>query len=209
MKIKLVMFDIDGTLLDTTEFILQAYEHVFRIHKFSSKTRAEISAVIGKHLRECYQLLTGLEQVDHLIKDHKNFQQNNYHLAESFSDTESTLKKLKEKGILLAAISTRYGPSVPETLKRNNIFHYFDLILTADEVTKVKPDPEGIQKVLKFFSIKPEEAMFIGDSPADVEAGKNAQVKTIGVSFGFHGESIKNSKPDFLVHHLSEILKLL
>lgn len=209
MKTKLLMFDIDGTLLDTTEFILQAYEHVFKVHKFPAKNRVEISRVIGKHLRECYQLLTGLEQVDHLIKDHKSFQQNNYHLAQAFLDTENTLKELKKRGIKLAAISTRYGPSVPETLKRNHIFNFFDLILTADEVSKVKPDPEGINKVLKLFSIEPSEAIFVGDSPVDVEAGKNANVKIIGVSFGFHGDSIKNSKPDFLVHHLSEILKLI
>src|SRR3990167_5685323 len=122
MKIKAVLFDLDGTLLDTTEFVLQAYEHVLHNHKLPTKPRAIVSSLIGKHIKECYQILTGLEKVEHLIASHFDFQDRHYHLATPYEDTLYTLERLKKNGIKQAVITTRYGPSVVETLKRSQIF---------------------------------------------------------------------------------------
>lgn len=207
--IQAILFDVDGTLLDTNEFIFQAFEHTITTQGFTSQTREQIRNVIGKNLEDCYTLLTGCTHPADLVEAHRAFQENNYHLSTPFQNTIETLTKLKESGFKIAVITTRFKRTSIQTLANAKILEFFDLVLSGDDVKNLKPHPESLEKALEFFDIAPQQAAMVGDTHVDVLAGKNAGTKTIGVTYGFGGEKIKEHNPDFVVEDIADILKVL
>lgn len=208
MKPKAILFDIDGTILNTHEYIYQAFQHSLSKHD-KSLAREELQFIMGKPLEECYRILTSLENVTDLMQTHKQFQLDNPHLAVPFDNTISTLETIHGHGIQIAAVTNRARKSVLETLERSALMPYFDQVVAVEDVVNPKPEPEGIQKILTYFEVDPAHAMMVGDSDVDVIAGKNAGVKTVGVTYGFHREKIKEVEPDFVIEDIKEIISIL
>ncbi|MBI4733283.1 MAG: HAD-IA family hydrolase, partial [Rubrobacteridae bacterium] len=194
---KAVLFDVDGTLLDTTEFIFQAFEHSLNKHGYSPRSRNEFSRLIGKPLNYNYSVLAPGSDIDLLSKTHREFQLGHIDLARTYPYTTETLKTLRSENLKIAAVTTRSRASTIETLKSCDILKLIDYVVALEDVVNVKPDPEPVLKALSYLDINPENAVMTGDSDADVFAGKNAGTKTIGVTYGFHGIRIADSKPDY------------
>lgn len=96
-----------------------------------------------------------------------------------------------------------------KTLKIGGIAPYLELVITDADVTLHKPDPEGILKALTLFNVSPDRAIMIGDTAVDVLAGRNAGVKTVGVTYGFHARKIEEAKPDYVIDNILEVLPIL
>lgn len=207
--IKAVLFDIDGTLLDTTEFIYQAFEHTIKKFGLPSTSRETLSKLIGKPLDDCYAAIISSNETTHLVEEHRLYQEKNLHLSVAFADTLATLQYLKEHQIKIVAISTRSKRTSIATLELAKLLSLFDLVISKEDVTKQKPNPEGIIKALKFLTLKPQNALMVGDTDVDVNAGKNAGVQTIGAIYGFHKEKVTESNPDYVIHSIKEILPIL
>lgn len=207
--ITLVLFDVDGTLLDTTEFIFQAFAFTLKKEGFLDVSREQIRPYIGKPLADCYIGLTGKKDVSKLISLHRDFQKKHLFLSVPFTNTLSVLETLKKQHILIVALTTRSNKTATSTLKRAGIFPFLDLLLTSEDVLKQKPDPEGIEKALRFLSVSKESAVMIGDTDVDIKAGKNAKVKTIGAAYGFHKNEIAKCNPEFVVSDIKDILPII
>lgn len=206
-KFDAALFDVDGTVLNTREYIFQAYKYTLDLHLKKAVVWAEVAKVVGLSLKECYQLLTNLEEVDYLMKCHHEFQCRNLKLVEIYPNTKTTLKTLAKNGVALAAVTNRISDQLVETLKVAGIDKYFKVVPLA--VKKPKPDPESIIKALRALKVKPDRAVLVGDSPADIAAGKAAGVKTIAALYGFHGERLLKTKPDFLVKDIEQIIPII
>jgi len=209
-NITTILFDIDGTLLDTREFILQAFEHALRTHEYEVPDREEISAQVGKHLEECYIALSGSKKsLQKLVQAHKNFQDQNFHLSAMFLGVRETLEHLRGKGYKIAAVTTRFKRTAFQTLKDADILDFFDAVIYGDDVAAVKPDPEPLFKALQILNEKPEYTVMIGDSHLDIEAGKNAGTKTIRATYGFHKDQMHEPEPDLFIEDIKDLLKIL
>ncbi len=209
MKIKAILFDVDGTLIDTSEYIYQAYEHSLGRHNHDLLSREEMSLLMGKSLEDTYREITGLDVVNPFMEAHREYQFENAGLAAAFPNSLQTLEALRTKGISIGAVTTRARDTAIETLEEAELFPLIDFFVGFEDVTTPKPDPEGIKKALDFFNVHPDDAIMIGDSPVDVAAGKNAKTHTIGVTYGFHGERIVETEPDYVVDDISEILEIV
>ena len=207
--IKAALFDVDGTLLDTTEFIYQAFEYTFKMFGLPSIPRAKIRGFIGKPLIDCYKALAPFEDILKLMEEHRLFQLKNLHLSVPFKNTEKTLMNLKTNKVKLVAITTRSKHTSILTLKQAGILELFNLVISGEDVKQPKPNPEGINKALDIIKVKPSSAVMIGDTAVDVQAGKNAGIKTIGVTHGFHGRKVKESKPDYCIDDIQDILPII
>lgn len=206
---KAVLFDLDGTLIDTTEFIFQAYEHSLSTHGFEVIKREKLSPHIGRGLHVIYSEIAPGGDVEALIKTHINFQDERMHLVKSFPDIAEVLKKIKALGIKIGIVTSRLK-NTPGALERGGLdAKLFDVIITADDVKNLKPNPEGVLKALNKLKVKASEAILVGDAQVDIQMGKNAKVKTVGVTFGFGGKGIKKSKPDFVIDNIEELLSIL
>jgi pyrophosphatase PpaX len=135
-----------------------------------------------------------------------------YHknLVKENKDINDLLLYLKREGYKLAIVTGKARRSLEISLDCLNMKDVFDVIITGDDVELPKPNPEGINKVLSILNIKNNEALFLGDSDADVIAGLEAQVYTIGAQWLPNYHSLEFSiKPNQLVKSTSEFRKLL
>ena len=210
-KIIAALFDVDGTLLNTAEFVYQAFVHTFQTHGLPGRSTDEIAAVMGKPLEEMYRHFSASasEDVSEICETHRSFQAENLHLSVPFANTQETLRRLKDAGVKIAAVTTRSRRTSIKTLEMSCIIDYFDAIISGEDVNYPKPHPEPLFKALQQLEVEPEKAVMIGDTEADILAGKNAKVMTIGVSYGFHGSHIAGSKPDFIVEDIVDIIPIL
>lgn len=208
-NIKVVMFDIDGTLLDTSELIFKCYEYTFKVHKLKPKTRKQIKKNFGKSLGECYKILFPKENVEVLSETHLTYQEKNLNLSKPFANVKNALSDLKKRGFKIAAITTRSKRTSVKSLKVNKIASYFDLVISREDIVNPKPHPESIIKALEFFKINPKYSIMVGDTIEDIKAGKNAKIKTIGITHGPLGNKIKQANPDILISDISEIITLI
>lgn len=208
-KFEAVLFDIDGTLLDTSRFIFQAYKHAIKHHLRKDVTWKEVAKTLGLHLEECYCILTELDDVKDLMSTHNKFQYSNFQLIKAYKNTISTLKVLKKAKIKMGVVTNRFGDQVFQSLKITGVDQYFDVIVTPQDVKNPKPHAEPVLKALKKLKAPAEKTAFFGDCQSDIQAGKAAGCVTIGASYGFHGEKLLKSKPDFLVSDISEILPII
>ncbi len=208
-KIDAALFDVDGTLLNTAEFVYQAFVYTFQTHGLTWRSTAEIATVMGKSLEECYRPFSASEDIGELCETHRLFQAENLHLSVPFPNTQETLKRLKDAGVKIAAVTTRSKRTSIKTLELAGITGYFDAIISGEDAEHPKPHPEPLFKALQQLEVRPEKAVMIGDTEADILAGKNAEVKTIGVSYGFHGSHIAESKPDFIIDDIADIIPII
>ncbi len=208
-NIKLCVFDVDGTLIDTREFIASAFEYTLEKFGFQVPSREEIIRIIGKPLETDYQNLTGLSDTAELCKAHRAYQNENQNLIALFPHVEETLKTLKDRGTKIAVATMRSKITSIGSLKQAGIDIYIDLVLSIEDVKNVKPAPDCIINASEHFNILMSEIVMIGDRVMDVETGKNAGSKTIGVLYGNDGEKIKEANPDYTISDMKEILELV
>lgn len=208
-KFDAALFDVDGTILDTGRYIFQAYKYTLALYLKKDVCWEDVVPVLGLPFKECYQKLTNLEEVDYLMECHHQYQTQNPHLVAVYQNTFKTLTALDKAGVAIAAVTSHTGELLVRNLKIGKVDIFFKIIVTPTEVKKPKPDPESIIKALEILHVKPGKAVFIGDSPADIQAGKAAGVKTIAALYGFHGKKLLESKPDYLVEDIKEILPII
>lgn len=208
-NINTVLFDVDGTLLNTTEFIFRSFEYTFKKMGAPLKSRIEIATLIGKPLEECYQHLAPSLPTETLCKIHKAFQLDNLHLVTPFTNTKKTLRKLKKNYIKIGAITTRSKQTSIKTLIISEIYQFLDTVISQEDVIYCKPHPEPLLKTLKILKADKKNSVMVGDTESDILAGKNAGISTIGAAYGFHKKKIGNAKPDFIIYDISEVLQLI
>ncbi len=205
-EIRAVLFDIDGTLLDTFDYIYGAFEHTFDVYGIARLPREEISQLMGGPLEEVYAKMAPGYTAASLAETHRQFQEDNIHLAKLFPDTRNVLDALKHHGLKLAAITTRSNRTSILSLEQNGIADYLDVVVSLEDVVRHKPDPEPLFKALQNLNILPSGAIMIGDTAADIMAGKNAGTKTVAALYGFGGERLRELQPDYAIRNLVELL---
>jgi len=184
-------------------------KHSLSRYGYPQPAKKEIEKAMGKSLVEFYQMLMPTANPLKLAYSHHEFQKTKHYLIKPFPNTIKTLTILKNSGFSLAAVSNRMRESLLESLKATKIFDYFDIIVSADDVSNPKPHKDHLLAALKKLKVKPTHSYMVGDTEQDVLAGKNAHVKTVGVTYGLLGERIKKHKPDWVIDDIGELLKIL
>lgn len=206
--IKTVIFDFDGTLADTLPVCFLAFESVFKKFDNREVTSEEIMAMFGPSetgiIRENLRNNNYDEAIElyyEIYRErHKNIVQNN-------EDINTLLRLLKTNGYKLGIVTGKARRSLDISLDCLGLNNYFDVIITGDDVELPKPHPEGIYKALEFLDVLPNEAVFLGDSDADIMAGKQANVLTIGVHWLPNYQTINfNVQPDEVYSSVNELI---
>ena len=204
-----VLFDVDGTLLDTTEFIYGGFDHTLAAHGHAPTERTAYARVMGKPLDVCYiELAPGGDPVL-LCETHRVWQADNLHLSVAFPEADAVLRRLRDAGLRLAAITSRSRRTSVRTLELAGLAGYLDLVLSAEDAGAIKPDPAPLLLALERLGVPPAAAVMVGDTDADILAGKAAGVRTVGVTYGFHGPDVAAAGPDATIDRLDELPLLL
>ncbi len=208
--IKALLWDIDGTLIDTTRLIVSALDHVYRTFSGRTLPPDEIRAIIGIPLREQVAILglpesfgtTATAMEDEFIR----YYESNRHLETVIVEAVNTLIAGKRAGFLTALVTSKNDEEVSNTLPRLGIAEFVDAIVSADQVRNPKPDPEGVLLALERITTIADDALFIGDTVHDMRAARAAGVRRCAVTWGAAPREILLAEgPEFLCDRPSEL----
>lgn len=209
--IKAILFDVDGTLLDTRNFTYLTYGYALSSLGIKSATKRKIALSVGLSLIDSYRSLTDVNETTlvALVERHRQFQRDNLHMIKPFPNSIKTLDSLKHQGIKTAIVTSRLY-NVTKILEQSGLMPYFSVIISGTDVKNYKPHPEAIYLALHKMGVSVERSMIVGDMDVDILAGKRSGVKTFAVTSGFSPKRIlMQHKPDFIGDDVSDILKLI
>ena len=213
---QLVIFDLDGTLLNTVADLAASTNFVLKKNGFPQHEISEFYFYIGNGINKLFEraLPEGEKNDENILKLRKDFlhhyDNHNTDLTIPYDGIDKLLKNLQKKGINMAVASNKYHSG---TVKLIN--HYFpdisfSAILGQREGVPVKPDPAIVNEILSLTGIKSENTLYVGDSGVDMETANNSGVTAIGVTWGFRPKSeLEMFSPAYIVNHPDEILKKL
>lgn len=209
--IKAIIFDFDGTLADTLPICFYAFQAVFKEFDDIDLTSEEIKAMFGPSETGIIRENLINKNYDQAIElYYQKYSDNHRNLVQENKEISDLLFYLKKEGYKLAIVTGKARRSLEISLDGLNMKDVFDVIITGDDVELPKPNPEGINKVLSILNIKNNEAVFLGDSDADILAGLKANVYTIGVQWLSNYQSPEFTiKPNKLLKSASEFRKRL
>ncbi|WP_144512985.1 pyrophosphatase PpaX [Bacillus sp. FJAT-22090] len=206
---KALLFDLDGTILNTNELIIESFLHILG-EKFPGKyDRESVLPFLGPTLRETFHAINP-ELTETLIEAYRTWNlQHHDQMVAPFDGVVETLHKLKEEGYKLAVVSTKRRDMIDRGIKLMNCETLFDTIIGLDDVTHAKPDPEPIELALERLAVAKEDALMIGDNFHDIVGGQRAGVDTAAVAWSIKGEAfLATFLPTYMIHHISDLLAI-
>lgn len=205
-----ILFDLDGTLIDTNDLIIHSFLHTLERYYPSKYTREDVLPFMGPTLRETFESMNP-EAVEEMITTYRTFNRANHDLlVKEFTGVSETVRTLKESGYKIGIVTTKMHDVVLKGLKLSKLDQFFDVIVALDHVSKAKPDPEPIMLALEQLGSKPETAIMVGDNYHDILSGKNAGTKTAGVAWSLKGrEYLEKFEPDFMLESMADILDIV
>lgn len=213
MNIKTVIFDLDGTLLDTLKDLQESVNHTLAHYEYPLRTLDEVRNFVGNGVRVLLTRAFPAGTSDAMIEEalvifREHYSVHMYDHTCLYDGIETMLFDLKEAGYRLAIVSNKMDSAVKD-LAASFFNGTIDLAIGAPKEHK-KPDPYTVLKVMKNFSCTPEECIYVGDSEVDIQTARNASLRCVGVAWGFRGHDfLKEHGTDFIIDHPSELLALL
>ena len=212
--IKAVLFDLDGTLLDSYDLIADSWRHTVGSLVSRTVSDDEVRRTLGEMLIDSMRRLIPEADPEEAVDFYREYQREVFlDRIRLFEGTEELLAALGKAGIKKALVTSRMRSSTFRALEKFGITDLFDAILTASDTDKFKPDPEPIFMILDMVGCKPGEAILIGDTSHDIEAGRAAGVFTVLANWSVAlppGEARRNAPaPDAAINKLQDILKIL
>lgn len=210
MAINTLLFDLDGTLIDTNELISESFLHTLEKYYPGQYKKEDVIPFNGPTLYETFTSLDP-ERAEEMVVEYRRFNHEKHdELVTEFPGVFSTIKGLKEQGYKLGIVTTKMRNTVNMGLKLTKLDQFFDVIVSLDDVKKPKPDPEPVQLALSLLDAKADEAIMIGDNYHDILSGKNAGTLTAGVAWSAKGRDfLLKYEPDFMLDTMNDLLKLV
>ncbi|PFK35177.1 pyrophosphatase PpaX [Bacillus cereus] len=210
MKINTVLFDLDGTLINTNELIISSFLHTLTKYYPNQYKREDVLPFIGPSLHETFGSMDA-NKVEEMIECYRQFNHEHHdELVEEYETVYETVQELKKQGYKIGIVTTKARQTVEMGLKLSKLNEFFDVVVTIDDVQHVKPHPEPIQKALQLLHAKPEETLMVGDNHHDIVGGQNAGTKTAAVAWTIKGkEYLESYKPDYVLDKMSDLLSIL
>lgn len=209
MNIKTILFDLDGTLIDTNELIHQSFKHTLEAYGYSFSDE-EILQFNGPPLAATFSNLNPAQTEDmiHSYRTHNLAHHNEY--VKVFPRVEETLLQLKEKGIKMGIVSTKMRSGVDLGLEVTGLASHFETVITYNDVHHPKPHPEPVLKAMKQLGADVESTLMVGDNYHDIEAGKNAGMQTAGVAWSMKGEAyLQTLEPTYMLKDMYDLLSII
>ncbi|MDK2823647.1 MAG: pyrophosphatase PpaX [Clostridia bacterium] len=210
MSIRGILFDLDGTLINTNELIVETFQYTYKKILQLDVPREEITQYFGEPLVDTLAKYDS-EKVDLLLKTYRDY---NYlkhdELATIFPGVKDTIRTLKENGYKLAVVTSKKNEGARKGLSLFGLTPYIDYLVGYDDTKKHKPNPDPALRALQALKLNPEETLMVGDSPYDILCGKTAGTYTGIVKYSEHSlEKLMELKPDYVLNQLPDLLKIL
>lgn len=207
-----LLFDLDGTILNTEPAILESYRRLFE--KYAPNVefdREKQVSVIGPPLSKMMKIYFPDQDTDALIKEYRAINMKIHpDTVVAMEHAEEMLKTLKEQGYKLGIVTSKVEDITRLGLDITGLTQYFDVIVAENHVSRSKPDPEGLFMACKQMGIGHDSLIYVGDSLSDIQAGKNAGAYTIGyLSMPERRQAMMDENPNCVIDDLIEIVEIV
>lgn len=208
MKIECLVFDVDGTIVNNAKGIVQLFQN--NIKEFTGKrlSEQEVLALWGPPGDEIFRNVVPSEVFDRAWKKFVH-DYNEIHSSTGFF-TKAHFMDMKKHIPFIAIFTGKARQTCQITLDKLGLNDIFDLIFTGNDVTRSKPYPDALFKIIGILQLKKDEILFLGDSHLDTQAGKSAGIKTAGALWGtMEPQKLIDSKPDYIFETPKEFLSFI
>lgn len=212
--IKAIIFDMDGTILNTIEDITDSINYAFKQKNYGLNTEHEVKMAVGSGAFQLVEMLApknlGKAEVRNLynvFQDH--YDKNKDNKTAPYKGILLLLKTLKKQGYKLAVVSNKYEFLVNElNIKLFN--NSFDVSIGDTPNIPIKPAPDMLYKSLKLLNVERQEAVFIGDSDVDMLTATNANIISVGVTWGFRDkETLIKHKANYIIDKPEQLISII
>ncbi|MDD3108146.1 MAG: HAD family hydrolase [Alistipes sp.] len=205
MKTELVIFDLDGTLLDTIEDLAASTNHTLALHGYPTHPLESFRYFVGNGISKLIERsLPESERNEATILRLRSdfvayYSQHNSDLTHPYPEIPALLQALQERGVRMAVASNKYQAATEQLVLRYFGAHTFCKVLGQREGVPIKPDPTIVFDILKETGIAPEQTLYLGDTRVDMETAQHSDVTSVGVTWGFRPRAELEA---FGAHHL-------
>lgn len=214
-KLRLLIFDFDGTLGDTRDNIVLTMRHTLQQLGYPVASEQAIAATIGLPLETGFEVLVpgiSKEETLHCAATYREIfeiYREQLH-PRPFPGVTEALAGLRQRGYVMSVASSRMSTSLNSFISDMGLRPYISYVIGADNVSKAKPDPEPVLQTLRDLGYSAVETMVVGDMPVDIEMGRNAGARTCAVTWGNSGrQALAAAGADYIIDDISEIYNCL
>lgn len=217
MPLKALLFDLDGTLIDSAPDLQKAVNKLLRAHGrapiSNSQTRQFVGNGAQKLVERAFRVSGAKAPSDDLPGLTSEFlafyDGHECDATKPYEGVIETLEACRQKNLMLTIATNKPKMPTLNILKTLGFDGYFDFVIGGDEVSHKKPDPEMLQTTMDALGVTAGEVLMIGDSPNDIGAAKAAGIRTIAVSYGYRKVPVSDLNADHIVDHMGDILDYL
>lgn len=208
-NIDTVLFDLDGTLINTIDLIIDSF--LYTMEKFfpGQYERKDVISFIGPPLTETFERLNP-GHVEEMVETYRKYNLEKHdELIKEYDGVRETLEELYANNYKLAVVTTKRKMTAIRGLKLMGLDSFFRSVVTLDDVENYKPHPEPLLKAMNQLQSVPEKTLMVGDSMHDILGGKNARTKTAGVAWTIQGkEHLLSYEPDIMLDNMRDLLTI-
>ncbi len=203
-----ILFDLDGTLLDTTDLILKSFQHTIRTHQGCDADLEFVKTTFGRPLIEALALMG--DDPEAMIKTYREYNICHHdNLAKVYAGVVATVQKLYDGGIKLAVVTSKTRSTSVRGLRLFNLDKYFPVVVGHEDCQLHKPHPEPVLRALEALKLPAGDCLMVGDSPFDILSAKAAGVRTAAVRWTYvPWADVQAAGPDHIIAARAELLPL-
>jgi pyrophosphatase PpaX len=211
VRFPVVLFDLDGTVVDSGSIILASMRHATREVLGQDFADEELMQAVGGPGLEAQMAVFAPDQVDELVRIYRAHNEPLHEDLEACAGMEDVLVRLRDEGRRLGVVTAKRRSTVELAFARVPLGHLFETVVGGDETERHKPDPEPLLLAATRMSANPSETAYVGDSPFDIRAARAAGMHAVAVTWGrIHDRTIlEREEPDVIVDSAEELLEHL
>ncbi len=209
-KFSAVLFDFDGTLVETHDYILGAYNHALASIGKQPIDLEFLSRWAGVPLDSVFRK-NGFseEDVEALTQSFYEFQKANLHLVKAFPESKAVLAELEKRGVKVGLVTARKTRSTKMMLEHTGLGDFVRELIAPDNFAKNKPSPEPFLECARLLGLPAGKCLVVGDGCADITGGHAAGMKTALAGYGYGAAHGCDQKADFVLESVADVLKLI
>lgn len=214
---EMIIFDLDGTLLDTVEEVASAMNDALLESHLPGITLDQTRSWVGKGAAHFLTQVLEHHQLQHAVDFdallnlfYHHYELRSGTLSQLYPHVRESLETLRKSKRKLCVVSNKFKRGADKVLRAHRLDHLFDDVFGGDSFEQKKPDPVAVHFLMQKHGVSPEQVLFIGDSSTDVATARNAGVEVWVVPYGYnHGEAVEKSMPDSIIDDFSVMLHRL
>jgi pyrophosphatase PpaX len=211
-RFQTVLFDLDGTLIDSVDLIVDSYHHVYQFHGLPPRSRDEILAGLGTPLRVVFGTITDdASRIDAWIATYRAYNLTHHDArVRAYPGAVDMVRQIKSAGHRVGLVTSKNRLGAARGLALVGLGDIMEVIVGADDVVNPKPHAEPVERALSHLGMPAETCLLVGDSHHDIHCGRSAGVWTAGVTWGpFDRRHLEMVMPDYYCDTPEELVQLI